>query len=529
MKHMITMALMALSFITVVSSLVSHKHWYRSNRRPCNSLFTRPYSSRIVPLHLSENENSKEADDIVPLYFDDFGGQVMGGERGPQLETSQLLTRIQTMQQEQIRKDAQLVQNWRSGNWQVRGFSLESNEAPVGSSEPTNVAAAARICKIVPAADENTIWVGRTDGSVVCVKLGTEYWTQFHNSKQDAAEKIGDAKIIGADDTSSKPFEIKQQFKTATAGSAISCLLAHNSHIFTANKGHGDITRWLIPEDHGPVQSVSLLAGVHSDTVLCLKPVSLRSKNEDDPGVIFSAAVDGSLGLWDIETGELLYQCRTAGSSSTEPFGVCCADSDGTHIYLGTTTGEVLAYSVQDLLKSKNRDVYPTPNGRWFAATEQDVHLTALVCGGDGSLGRGQGQSTSLVLTGDAKGLLKQWEVLSRAPDGGQTRLEQWPKMATQRLPKKAHVFNGHYDEVTAIIPIDSTKFVSASKDGTVRAWNPVNGKELFRMDGFSETLSSLCLLDQMLVTDGMEQFVCVHDFDILPQNESDIDYLDGL
>jgi hypothetical protein len=34
-------------------------------------------------------------------------------------------------------------------------------------------------------------------------------------------------------------------------------------------------------------------------------------------------------------------------------------------------------------------------------------------------------------------------------------------------------------------------------------------------MDGFTESLSSLCLVEDLLITDGMEKFVCVHDFDV--------------
>jgi hypothetical protein len=63
----------------------------------------------------------------------------------------------------------------------------------------------------------------------------------------------------------------------------------------------------------------------------------------------------------------------------------------------------------------------------------------------------------------------------------------------------------------------------------TVRAWNAASGKSFFLMDGFDKSISSLCLLDAtysatntMLITDGMKQFVCVHDFSI--DDEADYD-----
>jgi WD40 repeat protein len=88
-------------------------------------------------------------------------------------------------------------------------------------------------------------------------------------------------------------------------------------------------------------------------------------------------------------------------------------------------------------------------------------------------------------------------------------------------MQRRAHRFEGHEGPITALTTIDPTKILSAGVDGTVRAWNPTKGTELFRMDGFTEDLNSLCLKDNLLVTDGMEQFVCVHDFDM---DESELD-----
>lgn len=146
-------------------------------------------------------------------------------------------------------------------------------------------------------------------------------------------------------------------------------------------------------------------------------------------------------------------------------------------------------------------------------------------------MGRGKGLPTLLLLTGDGNGVVRQWELLSRTNDDGSAKsLEQWPKLASQRLPKKAHMFEGHELEVTGLKPLDSTKFLSASKDGTVIAWNAATGKKFFRMDGFTESISSLCMQDGLLITDGMDQYVCVHDFDVDPNEEDfklDLDWDD--
>lgn len=99
--------------------------------------------------------------------------------------------------------------------------------------------------------------------------------------------------------------------------------------------------------------------------------------------------------------------------------------------------------------------------------------------------------------------------------------------MKTQKLPKKAHLFEGHTGKITALEAMDGKPlFLSASVDGTIRAWNAATGKEEYRMDGFNDDLSSLCLqgggmgdvgdgFADVLVTNGMKQYVCVHDFSL--------------
>ena len=59
-------------------------------------------------------------------------------------------------------------------------------------------------------------------------------------------------------------------------------------------------------------------------------------------------------------------------------------------------------------------------------------------------------------------------------------------------------------------------KILSCGIDGTVCIWNAVSGDLLYRMDGFTSTISSLaCVGRDLLVTDGMDDLVCVHDFSV--------------
>ena len=74
----------------------------------------------------------------------------------------------------------------------------------------------------------------------------------------------------------------------------------------------------------------------------------------------------------------------------------------------------------------------------------------------------------------------------------------------------------------------DKLIIMSSGMDGTIRVWDSIFGNEEYRLDGFEEdTVIHLCLrsceqaagggeeeLDEtLLVTDGMKQNVCIHDF----------------
>ena len=95
-------------------------------------------------------------------------------------------------------------------------------------------------------------------------------------------------------------------------------------------------------------------------------------------------------------------------------------------------------------------------------------------------------------------------------------QLEHWPRLPTQRMKRRAHLFQSHSGKaVNVLAQIDPSKFLSASADGTIRIWSPSEGKELYRLDGFTGSISSLVLAKDTLITDGMENMVCLHDFSV--------------
>ena len=99
------------------------------------------------------------------------------------------------------------------------------------------------------------------------------------------------------------------------------------------------------------------------------------------------------------------------------------------------------------------------------------------------------------------------------------SRMDYWPRLSTQRMKNRAHLFSpGHEGPVTAISQQsqNSSTFLSCGEDGSISVYDTSSGKLLYSMDGFTSTVSSLaCLGRDLLVTDGMEDLVCVHDFSV--------------
>lgn len=462
-----------------------------------------------------DTDDETDDDDDAIVEFDDFGGQVIGGggdddnyesrSRSSTAASSSssstiLADRIQTMQRQEQRQEAVYARNWKLGNWQVRGFSLEdgtttsSNDDGSGSSGDGAVIPS--VCRIVPAAalsSDNAspqridIWVGRTDGSVFGVRLGDAYWTKL-TTATDSGENDETASTVtggpelerkmeriddedeeefasqgdfGSENDTSKPFEIVTQIQAGEA--AVSAMIAvededeERSYLFTATIAPGgEIKQWTTDQDYQALSSKTL-SSAHASSVIALKAVA----QENDAYVLLSADRT-SLAVWDVVTGELLGQVVVEvssddrdGSSTCNSPVIQCVDTDGVHVYVGTVTGHIKAYAVKDILQSRT-----SVAGNWRAS---DCPVTALTCGGPGTLGRGRPGSDTIVLyTGDAEGTVKQWEVFA-----ANDKLQQWPKLATQRMPKKAHLFKGHEGSVTAILAIDAVKFVSAGSDGT--------------------------------------------------------------
>ena len=378
--------------------------------------FLRPAYSRHLMTRFHANKDDDE------LHFQDFDF-VIGDEGDVSAPPDPLQKRIQEVKHEQVRKDAQLTKNWKTGNWKTRGFSLDKND-PLQQddvqSEPVHVS------RVQSSLTPNQVVVGRTDGSVCFVTLGTQYLTQFvgkltATETSNATIQVQTELVRKERATSSEnkpeeqedPFKVVRQFRSHD--SAIVALgMAENEELdqrllFTAAQGSGEIRVWALPEDeNAKVMPLRSLTDAHSDTIVALKTLSLSPDDEDDNNLLFSASCDGSVALWDVLTGDLVYKCNMI--QDEEPARIQSADVDQSQsvIYLGMASGHVVGYNVEGMVTSASAGgACPVPSGRFMA---QEGGVTALHCAGEGTLARsGSGTSSSILLTGGADGVVKQW------------------------------------------------------------------------------------------------------------------------
>jgi WD40 repeat protein len=155
------------------------------------------------------------------------------------------------------------------------------------------------------------------------------------------------------------------------------------------------------------------LSDAHSDRIVALKVLS-SSPDAVEPDLLLSASRDGSFALWDINSGDLVTRCQMFADGS-EPETITCADVDtsgvdGDVIFFGLGSGYVNGFYVNDVIGSASvGGICPIPSSRFQA---NDGGVTAILAAGLGtsmSSSLQQARPTTILLTGGADGLVKQW------------------------------------------------------------------------------------------------------------------------
>lgn len=296
-------------------------------------------------------------------------------------------------------------------------------------------------------------------------------------------------------------------------------------------------TGYLLPNSSFKVD----LETVHTSPIVAMKTIPKTEEDDSEASLVVSVSDDGQVVVWELSSAEKKFPPSIKIKLNTNLFqqegeydSVSSVDVDDQYLYLGTQAGKISIFSVSAMIEGVAEISDPLlPLVKSFEAfTSSNPGISTILAAGPGSLGatNGPGGSTrpptKSLIAGDMSGGLKQWELIPAGPG----RLEYWPRMATQKLPGgKPHVYetrdyswddygqrqNSCFPAIRQLLCTQQVLLAATDYDLTV--WDSSTGKILYDMQGLDFTSGSrpnlMAANDSVLVTNGMENFVCVHDF----------------
>jgi len=328
-------------------------------------------------------------------------------------------------------------------------------------------------------------------------------------------------------------------------------------------------TGLLLPSSSPSMQSSKIdIEIIHTSPIVAMKVISKSDEDDElnDDSFVVTVSDNGQVVVWEITAttdnesppsirvrldANLLHE-QGQEEDYDENDSVLSVDVDDQYLYLGRRTGRISIFSWSAITEE---DVETTDAGplrslpfvkSFLAFTSKNPGVSTLLAAGPGTLGaRNNGSNsnsnrppTKSLIAGDMSGGLKQWELIP----AGKGRLEYWPRMASQKLPGgKPHVYetrdysgedsevgpNSLFPAIRKLLCIQQVLLAVTDYDLTV--WDSSTGKILYDMQGLDFTLATvgggsngdgshhlpslIAANDSVLITNGMENFVCVHDF----------------
>lgn len=324
---------------------------------------------------------------------------------------------------------------------------------------------------------------------------------------------------------------------------------------------------YLVPIDGSSSQPSQIdIEAIHTSPIVSMKIIP-KSQDDfasiDDHGgseLVVSVSDNGQVVVWEVSAlgdadtspcirvrldAHLLQQEEYSLEDSVEPDNfILSMDVDDKYLYVGNQGGRISIFDLSELWEPN--DLYTTdvtgpltslPLLKSFIAfTNKNPGVSTILAAGPGSLGMNTANvssdngvtrpPTKSLIVGNMNGGLKQWDLIP----AGKGRLEYWPRMASQKLPGgKPHVYETredyNYEEddesgecfssaIRGLLCIQQVLLAATDHDLTV--WDSTTGKALYDMRGLDFLFgrpSLLAVENSVLVTNGMENFVCVHDF----------------
>jgi hypothetical protein len=502
-------------------------------------------------------------------YFEDFD-YVIGGTKDNNIMPEDLTMlkgnndilqdRMQQLVETEQAAQQQISDNWKEGYWNVWGCSLDpfvlQDDADTSKTVVTCLRLGSTMDEDENDQDSALLIVGRSDGSLVWLKMDSatssynqndrSIVTYFENkltakSTQDGGMTIGSElqrsnPVEEVDDVSTPPFDIVAQLSTTSAivdmlvlPDATMLWTIHQDapHLVQATSlSLEEETGFLLPSNN-PEQHI--LQAVHTAPIVAMKSVPGHDS------LVITVSKDGQTVIWEINSsGDVLVRYEgnlleiAAGEERSDV--LLSMDVDDEFLFLGTLSGQILVFSLATMMHNKVEvSSEPVLVKRFVGFSNREPGVSAVCVAAPGTLSGNDNKApinsgrppTKTLIAGNILGELKQWELIPTRDGNG---LEYWPRMASQKLPGKAHVFDTNSymgnipgdlqsSAIRQVLVIQHVILVSTNHD--LRFWDPFTGKSLYDMQGlnFPAVPSLVVAKDSVLVTNGMDQYVCVHDF----------------
>jgi len=460
---------------------------------------------------------------------------------------------------------------------QMENFLLQSSSssssplAPPSDNDPSKAAENRPITTYF----ENKLTAKPTDdgGMIVATELQRREDNSDANFDEDEGKKNEDS-VDGSSPTF--PFDILAQIKTAQntpseldGDAAIIDMLPYPSANILWTIAHGTpnvIQGWkLVPDpetgfllpNESPEFSKINLEIIHTSPIIAMKAIPQKDTNyRYGTSFLLSGSDNGQVIIWEISTTSdesppsirirLDTNLLEDQDDYDENDSISSIDVDDQYLYLGTRMGKISIFSLSTILEDDFKATTLPLVKSFVAFQSNNPGVSTLLAAGQGILATNNDSSsdsanynsnpTKSLIAGSDQGELKQWELIP----AGNERLEYWPRLASQKLPGgRPHVYETGdcsfvYSEEDSFSPailklMCIQQVVLAATDHDLTVWDSSTGKLLYDMRGLDFTPATIgcgrngnisrprpsliAVSDSVLITNGMENFVCVHDF----------------